>query len=75
MHYWNIPVSAGDEYDVKDVDVIAREREYKNQGVITVSREGLGETYEGKIKMLFGEHMREDKEIRYILGGTRFFDV
>ncbi|KZT20439.1 1,2-dihydroxy-3-keto-5-methylthiopentene dioxygenase [Neolentinus lepideus HHB14362 ss-1] len=75
VHYWNIPVSAGGEYDVKDVDAIAREREYKNRDVINVSKEGLGEAYEGKIKMFFEEHMHEDEEIRYILGGSGFFDV
>ncbi|TFK50152.1 1,2-dihydroxy-3-keto-5-methylthiopentene dioxygenase [Heliocybe sulcata] len=75
VHYWNIPVHDGGEFDVKEVDAIAREREYKNRDVINVSKEGLGEAYEAKIKMFFEEHMHEDEEIRYILGGSGFFDV
>ncbi|QRV82396.1 1,2-dihydroxy-3-keto-5-methylthiopentene dioxygenase [Ceratobasidium sp. AG-Ba] len=58
-----------------EVDEIARSRNYKNRDVINVSKTGLGELYESKIKGFFEEHMHEDEEIRYILDGSGYFDV
>ncbi|KAF8658420.1 hypothetical protein AX16_001971 [Volvariella volvacea WC 439] len=71
VKYWYIPV---DGYEEK-LDAIAKERGYKNRDTINVSKEGLGEVYEEKIKTFFHEHMHEDEEIRYILSGSGFFDV
>ncbi|KAJ7148163.1 Acireductone dioxygenase ARD family [Mycena crocata] len=68
---WTIPVEG---YEPR-VDEIARERGYKNRDLINVSKEGMGEIYEEKIKGFFQEHMHEDEEIRYILSGSGFFDV
>ncbi|KAJ7154387.1 Acireductone dioxygenase ARD family [Mycena crocata] len=68
---WTIPVEG---YEPR-VDEIARERGYKNRDRINVSKEGMGEIYEEKIKGFFQEHMHEDEEIRYILSGSGFFDV
>ncbi|KAF7290191.1 1,2-dihydroxy-3-keto-5-methylthiopentene dioxygenase [Mycena indigotica] len=68
---WHIPVAG---YEDK-VDEVARERGYKNRDTINVSREGMGEAYEAKIRGFFEEHMHEDEEIRYILSGSGFFDV
>ncbi|KAF7303351.1 1,2-dihydroxy-3-keto-5-methylthiopentene dioxygenase [Mycena indigotica] len=68
---WQIPVAGYEE----KLDGIARERGYKNSDTIDVSREGMGEVYEAKIKGFFQEHMHEDEEIRYILSGSGFFDV
>ncbi|KAJ7058354.1 Acireductone dioxygenase ARD family [Mycena amicta] len=68
---WHIPV---DGYE-SQVDGIAEDRGYKNRDTIDVSREGMGEVYEAKIKGFFEEHMHEDEEIRYILSGSGFFDV
>ncbi|KAJ7175017.1 Acireductone dioxygenase ARD family [Mycena crocata] len=68
---WTIPVKG---YEPR-VDEIARERGYKNRDLINVSKEGMGEIYEEKIKGFFREHMHEDEEIRYILSGSGFFDV
>ncbi|VDB88455.1 unnamed protein product [Peniophora sp. CBMAI 1063] len=57
------------------INEVARERGHKNCDVINVSREELGEAYEGKLKIFFEEHMHEDEEIRYILSGSGFFDL
>ncbi|KAF9455988.1 Acireductone dioxygenase ARD family [Collybia nuda] len=71
IKHWTIPVLGHEE----KVDAIAKERGYKNRDTINVSREGMGEIYEEKIKGFFQEHMHEDEEIRYILSGSGFFDV
>jgi 1,2-dihydroxy-3-keto-5-methylthiopentene dioxygenase len=60
---------------VDHVNAIAQERDYKNRDEITVSPEKMGAVYEDKVKMFFNEHLHEDEEIRYILGGEGFFDV
>ncbi|KAL1738298.1 RmlC-like cupin domain-containing protein, partial [Schizophyllum fasciatum] len=69
--HWTIPVAAHEE----QIPRIMAERGYKNQDKIHVSKEGLGELYESKIKAFFDEHLHEDEEIRYILAGGGFFDV
>ncbi|KAI5475444.1 amidase family protein [Pseudohyphozyma bogoriensis] len=61
--------------DEDEVSRIAKQRDYKNQDEIKVSREGLGELYEEKLKGFFREHMHEDEEIRYIREGAGYFDV
>lgn len=71
VKYWVIPVEG---YESK-VDAVAKERGYKNRDMINVSKEGMGEIYEQKIKGFFEEHMHEDEEIRYILSGSGYFDV
>ncbi|KAF8503839.1 Acireductone dioxygenase ARD family [Gautieria morchelliformis] len=68
---WHIPV---DGHEPK-VDEVARTQGYKNRDTINVSKAGLGDAYETKIKGFFEEHMHEDEEIRYILDGSGFFDV
>ncbi|KAJ7473649.1 RmlC-like cupin domain-containing protein [Mycena galericulata] len=67
----SIPV---DGYEAK-INDIAREREYKSRDTIDISRAGLGEAYDAKIKGFFQEHMHEDEEIRYVLSGGGYFDV
>jgi len=71
VKYWIIPVEGHEPR----VDEIAKERGYKNRDLINVTKEGLGEIYDEKIKTFFQEHMHEDEEIRYILSGSGFFDV
>ncbi|KAJ1303694.1 hypothetical protein OPQ81_008119 [Rhizoctonia solani] len=61
--------------DQEIVESVAKERGYRNRDVINVSREGLGDAYESKIKGFFEEHMHEDEEIRYVLDGSGYFDV
>ncbi|TNY17821.1 1,2-dihydroxy-3-keto-5-methylthiopentene dioxygenase, partial [Rhodotorula diobovata] len=53
----------------------ARERGYKNRDEINVSKAGLGDIYEEKIKGFFREHLHEDEEIRYIKDGRGYFDL
>lgn len=72
--YFNIP-SGSEEMVQTELDKIAKERNYQNQDVINVSKAGLGDAYEGKIKMFFEEHLHEDEEIRYIQDGSGYFDV
>ncbi|GAA5872126.1 hypothetical protein JCM8547_003814 [Rhodosporidiobolus lusitaniae] len=59
----------------EEVERIAKERGYKNRDEINVSKAGLGEVYEEKLKGFFKEHLHEDEEIRYILDGEGYFDV
>ncbi|KAL5514141.1 hypothetical protein ACEPAG_2902 [Sanghuangporus baumii] len=72
VSYWSIPV---DEKTDEKIDQVARERDYKNRDIINVTKEGLGDAYEEKLKTFFAEHMHEDEEIRYIKSGSGFFDV
>merc|ERR1711939_806712 len=61
--------------ELDQVETIARERGYKNRDEINVSKAGLGDIYEEKIKGFFREHLHEDEEIRYIKDGRGYFDV
>lgn len=72
--YKHIPIDESGEWEEK-INAFAKERGYKNRDQITVTPEGLGEAYETKIKSFFDEHLHEDEEIRYILGGSGYFDV
>ncbi|KAH7911271.1 Acireductone dioxygenase ARD family [Hygrophoropsis aurantiaca] len=72
VRHWHIPIDGQHE---KAVDAVAVERGYKNRDVITITKEGLGDLYETKLKSFYEEHMHEDEEIRYILEGSGFFDV
>ncbi|KAG8215128.1 1,2-dihydroxy-3-keto-5-methylthiopentene dioxygenase [Butyriboletus roseoflavus] len=72
--HWHIPIDTGTS-DCPEIAAVARERGYKNRDVITITKEGLGDLYETKLKHFYEEHMHEDEEIRYILEGSGFFDV
>jgi 1,2-dihydroxy-3-keto-5-methylthiopentene dioxygenase len=39
----------------KAIDQVAQERSYKNRDVINVSKAGMGDAYESKIKIFFEE--------------------
>ncbi|BGP15565.1 hypothetical protein JCM10213_001344 [Rhodosporidiobolus nylandii] len=58
-----------------EVERIAKERGYKNRDEINVSRAGMGDVYEEKIKGFFTEHLHEDEEIRYVKDGRGYFDI
>ncbi|KAH0833834.1 1,2-dihydroxy-3-keto-5-methylthiopentene dioxygenase [Lanmaoa asiatica] len=73
--HWHIPIPVPATDDYPGIDAVARQRGYKNRDVITITKEGLGDLYEAKIKSFYEEHMHEDEEIRYILDGSGFFDV
>jgi 1,2-dihydroxy-3-keto-5-methylthiopentene dioxygenase len=60
--------------DLESVNKIAAERNYKNRDEIEISPDLLP-GYEEKVKTFFHEHLHEDEEIRYILGGGGYFDV
>ncbi|KAI5290895.1 1,2-dihydroxy-3-keto-5-methylthiopentene dioxygenase [Ascosphaera aggregata] len=58
-----------------DVDRIAEERKYISRDEIFVTPEKLGDAYHEKLQVFFTEHLHEDEEIRYIRGGSGYFDV
>ncbi|KAH9052356.1 1,2-dihydroxy-3-keto-5-methylthiopentene dioxygenase [Lactarius vividus] len=72
--YWTVPLDTAGGYEA-EIDRIAEKQGYKNRDTINVTKEGLGDLYESKLKSFFDEHMHEDEEIRYILSGSGFFDV
>lgn len=49
--YWSIPT---DNWEPK-IDEVARERGYKNRDRLNVTKEGLGDQYDAKLKMFFAE--------------------
>ncbi|KAF9075450.1 Acireductone dioxygenase ARD family [Rhodocollybia butyracea] len=71
VEFWNIPLQGHEE----KLNAVAKERGYRNRDVITISKEGLGDEYETKLKAFYKEHIHEDEEIRYIMDGGGFFDV
>lgn len=60
--------------NLEAVNQIASERQYKNRDTVEISPSTLP-NYEEKVKNFFHEHLHEDEEIRYILGGGGYFDV
>jgi len=50
------------------------ERGYSYADIITVHPDTLPE-YEAKVKSFFEEHIHDAEEIRYVLGGSGYFDV
>ena len=49
--HWTIPT---DSWELK-IDEVARERDYRNRDKLDVTKEALGDQYEGKLKMFFNE--------------------
>ena len=55
--YWHVPLNPTNPDDDEKINEIARERGYKNRDTIHVTKEGLGELYEEKLKMFFAEYV------------------
>lgn len=51
--HWSIPVENWEP----QIDQVAAERTYRNQDTINVTKEGLGDAYESKIKTFFEEYV------------------
>jgi 1,2-dihydroxy-3-keto-5-methylthiopentene dioxygenase len=51
---WKIPIDDEGKWQAR-IDEVAQERGYKNRDVINVTKAGLGDAYEAKIKMFFEE--------------------
>ncbi|VEU23753.1 DEKNAAC105051 [Brettanomyces naardenensis] len=64
--------------DPEGVEVIAKERKYKNRDTIVLDEKsfpGGKDALNAKLDLFFQEHLHEDEEIRYILDGEGYFDV
>ncbi|KAH9952380.1 Acireductone dioxygenase [Russula dissimulans] len=72
--HWTVPLDNPGGWEI-EIDRIAEQHNYKNRDIINISKEGLGDLYESKLRSFFEEHMHEDDEIRFILSGSGFFDV
>lgn len=51
--HWRIPVPTDGNY--AGIDAVALERKYKNRDVCTITKEGLGDLYESKLKIFYEE--------------------
>jgi 1,2-dihydroxy-3-keto-5-methylthiopentene dioxygenase len=69
----SVPWDPKDAVDPK-LNQIRDDRGYSYADIITVHPDHLP-GYEEKVKSFFEEHIHDAEEIRYILGGSGFFDV
>lgn len=82
---WHVPPT-GFDYPAKAVPwepsgiqdpalaAIRTQRGYSYADIITCSEECLPD-YHNKLKSFFQEHIHSDEEVRYILGGSGYFDI
>jgi 1,2-dihydroxy-3-keto-5-methylthiopentene dioxygenase len=85
INYWKIDPE-GYEYPIKSIPwdpkdaldprlvQLRDDRGYSYADIITVHPDHLPE-FEKKLKAFFEEHIHDAEEIRYILGGSGYFDV
>lgn len=52
--HWHIPVDESGSWE-ESINEVAKQRGYRNRDVINVSKAGLGDLYERKIKTFFEE--------------------
>lgn len=52
--HWSIPIDEAGTWE-QQIDQVAKERDYKNRDTINVTKEGLGDLYQTKIKGFFEE--------------------
>lgn len=52
--HWSIPIDDSGKWE-HQIDEVAKNRDYKNRDTINVTKEGLGDLYETKIKGFFEE--------------------
>jgi 1,2-dihydroxy-3-keto-5-methylthiopentene dioxygenase len=52
--HWAIPLDSPGGWE-SEIDKIAEQQSYKNRDIIDVTKEGLGDQYESKIKIFFQE--------------------
>ncbi|KDQ15106.1 hypothetical protein BOTBODRAFT_32084 [Botryobasidium botryosum FD-172 SS1] len=57
------------------INKLADERDYKSRDALDISRAGLGDEFEDKLRGFWTEHLHEEEEIRYVLEGSGYFDV
>jgi len=69
----SVPWDPKDSMDPK-LSQIRDDRGYSYADIITVHPDHLP-GYESKVKSFFEEHIHDAEEIRYVLGGSGFFDV
>jgi len=85
VNYWKMDAESY-EYPVKSVpwdtsnsadpklQQLRDDRGYSYADIITVHKDHLPD-FENKLKAFFEEHIHDAEEIRYILGGSGYFDV
>jgi len=56
--HWHIPTT-----EQSQIDAVATERNYKNRDVITITKDGLGDLYESKLKSFYEEYVLPSKII------------
>lgn len=64
--------------DQADVDILAKERNYKNRDIVTINVDtfkGDKNALEKQLGIFYKEHLHEDEEIRYCIEGSGYFDV
>jgi 1,2-dihydroxy-3-keto-5-methylthiopentene dioxygenase len=85
IHYWkmdadsyqypvhSVPWDPKESLDPK-LQKLRDDRGYSYADIITIHRDLLPD-FESKVKAFFEEHIHDAEEIRYVLGGSGFFDV